>query len=98
MHFSFNLGIDVDLHQLTANALKEVEAADNLEALDLIRVNYLGKKGELTALLKTLGQLPGNERKAAGQEINVAKQDVQKGNRSTKIRFRNRQASRTACK
>ena len=78
MHFSFNLGIDVDLHQLTANALKEVEAADNLEALDLIRVNYLGKKGELTALLKTLGQLPGNERKAAGQEINVAKQDVQK--------------------
>ena len=68
----------MDLHQLTANALKEVEAADNLEALDLIRVNYLGKKGELTALLKTLGQLPGNERKAAGQEINVAKQDVQK--------------------
>ena len=68
----------MDLHQLTASALKEVEAADNLEALDLIRVNYLGKKGELTALLKTLGQLPGNERKAAGQDINLAKQDVQK--------------------
>jgi len=67
----------VDLHQLTAKALKEVEAADNLEMLDQIRVNYLGKKGELTALLKTLGQLPGNERKAAGQEINLAKQDVQ---------------------
>ena len=67
----------MDLHQLTAKALKEVEAADNLEMLDQIRVNYLGKKGELTALLKTLGQLPGNERKAAGQEINLAKQDVQ---------------------
>ena len=67
----------MDLHQLTAKALKEVEAADNLEILDQIRVNYLGKKGELTALLKTLGQLPGNERKAAGQEINLAKQDVQ---------------------
>lgn len=67
----------MDLQQLTAKAIGEVEAADNLEALDQIRVDYLGKKGELTALLKTLGQLPGNERKAAGQEINQAKQDVQ---------------------
>lgn len=78
MHFLFNSGIDVDLQELTAKALNEVEAADNLEVLDQLRVNYLGKKGELTALLKTLGQLPGNERKAAGQEINQAKQDVQK--------------------
>lgn len=67
----------MDSHQLTAKALEEIKAADNLEVLDQIRVNYLGKKGELTALLKTLGQLPGNERKAAGQEINQAKQNVQ---------------------
>lgn len=67
----------MDLQQLTAKALDEVKAADNLDELDQIRVNYLGKKGELTALLKTLGQLPGSERKAAGQEINNAKQEVQ---------------------
>ena len=42
-----------------------------------MRVSYLGKKGELTARLKSLGQLPGNERAAAGQEINRAKQEVQ---------------------
>ncbi len=67
----------MDLPKLVADAQAEIAAADNLETLDQIRVSYLGKKGELTALLKALGSLPGNERKAAGQEINQAKQGVQ---------------------
>ena len=67
----------MDLPKLVADAQAEIAAADNLETLDLIRVSYLGKKGELTALLKALGSLPGDERKAAGQEINKAKQGVQ---------------------
>ncbi len=67
----------MDLPKLTADAQAEVKAADNLETLDQIRVHYLGKKGELTALLKTLGTLPADERKSAGQEINQAKRDVQ---------------------
>ncbi|MDH5387763.1 MAG: phenylalanine--tRNA ligase subunit alpha [Gammaproteobacteria bacterium] len=67
----------MDLPKLVADAQAEIAAADNLETLDLIRVSYLGKKGELTALLKALGALPGDERKAAGQEINKAKQGVQ---------------------
>ena len=67
----------MDLPKLVADAQAEIAAADNLETLDQIRVSYLGKKGELTALLKTLGSLPGDERKAAGQEINKAKQSVQ---------------------
>ena len=67
----------MDLPKLVADAQAEIAAADNLETLDQIRVSYLGKKGELTALLKTLGSLPGDERKAAGQEINRAKQSVQ---------------------
>ena len=67
----------MDLQALTAKAQSEIEAADNLDALDQIRVGYLGKKGELTSLLKTLGTLPAEERKSAGQDINRAKQDVQ---------------------
>jgi phenylalanyl-tRNA synthetase alpha chain len=67
----------LDLQALTAKARSEIEAADNLDALDQIRVSYLGKKGELTSLLKTLGTLPAEERKSAGQDINRAKQDVQ---------------------
>lgn len=74
----------VDLSKLTADAQAEIEAADNLETLDQLRVNYLGKKGALTALLKTLGKLPAEERKAAGQDINKAKQVVQQAIESRK--------------
>jgi len=67
----------VDLQKLTADAIIKINAADNLDALDQIRVDYLGKKGELTSLLKKLGQLPAEEKKTAGQDINNAKRDVQ---------------------
>ena len=67
----------MDLQALTAKARSDIEAADNLDELDQIRVSYLGKKGELTSLLKTLGTLPAEERRSAGQDINRAKQEVQ---------------------
>ncbi|MGD8920317.1 MAG: phenylalanine--tRNA ligase subunit alpha [Gammaproteobacteria bacterium] len=53
-----------------------VQATESLEALDEIRVRYLGKKGALTQQLKQLGSLPAEERPAAGQAINKAKQDL----------------------
>jgi phenylalanyl-tRNA synthetase alpha chain len=67
----------VDLQKLTADALAVIDAADNLDVLDQVRVDYLGKKGELTSLLKALGKLPAEERKTAGQDINIAKREVQ---------------------
>ncbi len=65
------------LSALISKAASEIDAAIDLAALDSVRVSYLGKKGEITARLKTLGQLPPEERSAAGQEINEAKQAVQ---------------------
>ena len=65
------------LSELTARAAADIDAANDLAALDAVRVAYLGKKGELTAQLKTLGGLPAEERAAAGQAINTAKQQVQ---------------------
>lgn len=67
----------MDLGELLAAAASEIDAANDLAALDAVRVSYLGKKGELTTLLKGLSQLPAEERPAAGQEINKAKQAVQ---------------------
>lgn len=52
----------------------EIASAGDLAALDAVRVTYLGKKGELTARMKTLGALSAEERPAAGQAINKAKQ------------------------
>ena len=51
-------------------------ARETIQACNDLRVNYLGKKGVLTDLLKTLGSLPHEERKAAGQAINTAKQEI----------------------
>ncbi|MCH7830673.1 MAG: phenylalanine--tRNA ligase subunit alpha [Proteobacteria bacterium] len=65
------------LSELIDQAASEVDAAADLAALDAVRVSYLGKKGELTARLKSLSQLAAAERPAAGQEINKAKQELQ---------------------
>ncbi|TQV84249.1 phenylalanine--tRNA ligase subunit alpha [Exilibacterium tricleocarpae] len=66
-----------NLSTLTDQALKLVEKADDLAALDHVRVEYLGKKGQLTALLKGLGRLSAEERPKVGAEINRAKQRIQ---------------------
>lgn len=58
-------------------ALAAIAQAADLATLDQARVRYLGKNGELTALLKRLGTLPPEERPAAGQDINRAKVVVQ---------------------
>ncbi len=65
------------LSELVQTAVSEIDAAINLAALDAVRVTYLGKKGELTARLKSLSDLPAADRPAAGQEINAAKQQLQ---------------------
>jgi phenylalanyl-tRNA synthetase alpha chain len=65
------------LTTLVAQALAEVNASADLNALDEVRVRVLGKKGALTEQLKSLGALPATERPAAGQKINEAKVAVQ---------------------
>lgn len=66
-----------DLDTLTREALAAVDAAESLAGLDQVRVQYLGKKGALSQLLKGLGQLSADERPAAGARINEAKDQVQ---------------------
>ncbi|TKB48478.1 phenylalanine--tRNA ligase subunit alpha [Ferrimonas sediminicola] len=66
------------LAEIVAQGLAAVEAAADLKALDDIRVQYLGKKGEITALMKSLGALPPEEKPKAGQAINEGKQQVQR--------------------
>ncbi len=66
-----------DLDGLQASALKAIAATVDLSALDQVRVDYLGKSGQLTAQLKALGALPKDERPAAGQAINRVKAALQ---------------------
>ena len=66
-----------NLEQLTEAAKTAIAAAEDGPALEQLRVDYLGKKGQITALLKGLGQLSPEERPAAGAQINVVKQELQ---------------------
>ena len=66
-----------NLDQLVQDGLAAGESADSLQALDQIRVEYLGKKGVITQQAKTLGKLSAEERPAAGQKINDAKGQVE---------------------
>jgi phenylalanyl-tRNA synthetase alpha chain len=66
-----------DLSVLVAEAAAAVRGAEDLNALDQVRVNYLGKKGVLTHYLKELGNLPADERPKVGQAVNEAKQVLQ---------------------
>ena len=65
-----------ELQALTEQAEAAVDEAGSIAALEEVRVAYLGKKGRLTEQLKQLGRLPADERPAAGQAINAAKQRV----------------------
>lgn len=61
---------------LEVEALAAIAAASDLRALDELRVHYLGKKGRLTILLKSLGKMTAEERPAAGQALNLAKSAI----------------------
>ncbi|MFV8817162.1 phenylalanine--tRNA ligase subunit alpha [Haliea sp. E17] len=66
-----------NLEALATEARTKIEAAEDGATLEQLRVDYLGKKGQLTALLKGLGQLSAEERPKAGALINVVKQELQ---------------------
>jgi len=65
-----------DLGGLTRKWEAAVAGADSIDALEAIRVEALGKKGEITGLMKSLGAMSPEERKAAGQRFNLAKDAV----------------------
>ena len=61
------------LEKIKAEALAKIEASDALEKLNDIRVAYLGKKGELTSVLKSMKDVAPEERPKVGQMVNDAR-------------------------
>ena len=62
------------LDDLKAEATAAIESAGDSAALEKLRVEWLGKRGRVTDLLKSLGQLDADERPKLGAEINAVKQ------------------------
>ncbi len=65
------------LEQLRRQALDAIAAATSEDALQEVRVRFLGRKGELTGLMKGLGALPSEERPVVGQLVNTVKDEVE---------------------
>lgn len=64
------------MQQLKTEALEHIHKAANLNALDQIRVQFLGKSGSVTGLLKQVGTLPPEQRKSFGEQVNVLRDEL----------------------
>ena len=65
------------LEKIKQQALVEMQAAQDIAALDAVRVRVLGKKGELTAVLKQMGKLTAEERPVMGQLANTVRAELE---------------------
>ncbi|HZP57208.1 MAG TPA: phenylalanine--tRNA ligase subunit alpha [Dehalococcoidia bacterium] len=68
---------DETVQQLRTDALASLDAAPDMRALDAWRVEYLGRKGRLTGVLRGLASLPVEERRTAGAAANALKQELE---------------------
>ncbi len=65
------------IQEIESRVLQELSALRDLPALEELRVRVLGRKGELTGLLRSLGQAPAEERPKLGQLVNAARETLE---------------------
>ena len=65
------------MEKLRATSIKAIHAVEDIEALEKLRVQYLGKKGELTGILRQMGSLSAEERPKMGQLANKLREDIE---------------------
>jgi phenylalanyl-tRNA synthetase alpha chain len=76
--------MDADTGRLRDEIMGGLAAAGDLRALDEVRVAALGKSGSVTGLVKSLGALPAERRREAGQAFNLLKREVEEALASRK--------------
>ena len=65
------------MQSLREASIQAIKDSDNPEVLESLRVKYLGKKGELTAILRQMGKLTAEERPAMGQLANQLRAEIE---------------------
>ena len=75
------------LEQIKKDALAQIEAADALEKLNDVKVKYLGKKGELTAVLKSMKDVAPEDRPKVGQMVNETRAVIEEMLEATKTKM-----------
>ena len=66
-----------EISRLKELAVSEIQSATNAKELDEVRVKYLGKKGELTSILRSMGSLAPEERPVIGGKVNEARDELE---------------------
>ena len=65
------------LEQIRAEALEQIKNSDALERLNDVRVNILGKKGALTAVLKSMKDVAPEDRPKVGQLVHETREEIE---------------------
>ena len=65
------------MQSLREASIKAINESDNPESIEALRVKYLGKKGELTAILRQMGKLTPEERPVMGQLANQLRAEIE---------------------
>jgi len=69
--------MEANIQSVRAKAVEECSKVETLEQLQQLRVKYLGKKGEVTQLLRNMGSLPAEQRPVVGQMVNRLKSELE---------------------
>ncbi|WP_029321102.1 phenylalanine--tRNA ligase subunit alpha [Butyrivibrio sp. AE3004] len=72
------------LDKIRESAIKQINETDALDVLNDIRVNFLGKKGELTSILKSMKDVAPEDRPKVGQMVNEVREEIEKSLENTK--------------
>lgn len=81
--------LDDQIQKLAADASARIEQAQDLDALEAVRVDVLGRKGSLAQVSKDFGKLSAEERASAGKALNSAKQTLESAFEARKAGFAN---------
>ncbi len=76
--------IKEQLEKIRESALKQIEQTEGLDSLNDVRVNFLGKKGELTSILKSMKEVAPEDRPKVGQMVNEVREEIERNLEFTK--------------
>lgn len=72
------IGMKEKLERIKAEAIRQINESEALDKLNDVRVNFLGKKGELTAVLKSMKEVAPEDRPKVGQLVNEAREEIER--------------------
>lgn len=79
--------MDKSIDQIEAEALAELDAASDLETVEILLTRYLGRKGKVTSFLRSLSDLPQEKRAEAGKKANTVKKELESAFKTAFQRF-----------